>query len=213
MRINFKITSIFILFMAIATVSYSQFEFGLKTGINSTDVLSSQIITNENGNQINLTLDNASYGYHIGLYTRISVLGIFIEPNFLFNSSSNAFMLKEFTKDGITSKILNESYHHMDIPLMVGVKAGFFRLQLGPVAHIFIDSKSDLFNISGYEQKFKTASYGIQGGVGLDIWKIRLDLNYEANLSKFADHISIGGQDYVLGDRPARLIASVGMRF
>jgi len=96
---------------------------------------------------------------------------------------------------------------------MVGIKMGPLRLQGGPVAHIFLNSASDLTAINGYAQKFRDASYGLQGGIGLDIYKFRLDVNYETNLSIFGDHISIDGEDYDFDQRPGRLIVSVGMKF
>ena len=120
---------------------------------------------------------------------------------------------EEIFDTGIISSIRSESYNNLDIPLMVGIKVGPFRLQGGPVAHIFLNSSSDLTAISGYSQKFKDASYGIQGGIGLDIHKVRLDFNYETNISLFGDHINIDGQPYDFDQRPGRLVASIGVKF
>lgn len=205
---------LFILLMLTSTLSYSQFEIGLKTGISSTELSPESILFNQGDNTTKLSIAEAQYGFHFGLYTRISIANIFIEPSFLFNSSSVDYNLEEQIFDtGIISSIGSETYNNLDIPLMVGMKIGFFRIQGGPVAHIFINSASDLTRISGYSQKFRDATYGIQGGLGLDIWKIRFDVNYETNLSHFGGDIDIDGNPYQFDQRPARLIASIGLRF
>ena len=202
------------LLMMLSTLSYSQFELGIKTGISSTDLSPKSIVINNGGNDMTLSIKEANYGFHLGLYTRVTIANIFIEPSFLFNSSSVDYNLSEEIFDtGIISSIRSESYNNLDIPLMVGIKVGPLRLQGGPVAHIFLNSSSDLAALSGYAQKFKDASYGIQGGIGLDILKVRLDFNYETNLSLFGDHINVDGQPYDFDQRPGRIVASVGVKF
>ncbi len=200
--------------MLLSTLSYSQFEFGIKTGISSTELSPKSILLNTDDNDMTLSIRNANYGFHFGLYTRVSIANIFIEPSFLFNSSSVDYDLSEEIFDtGIISSIRSESYNNLDIPLMVGIKIGPVRLQGGPVAHIFLNSASDLTAISGYVQNFRDASYGLQGGIGFDILRMRLDFNYETNLSLFGDHINIDGQAYDFDQRPGRLIASIGVKF
>ena len=206
--------SLFILFMLISTYSFSQFEMGLKTGLSSTDLVPESILVNNGETTTKISIADANYGFHFGLYTRVSIANIFIEPSFLFNSSSVDYNLEEQIFDtGILSSVKSETFNNLDIPLMVGMKIGFLRLQGGPVAHIFLNSASELTAINGYSQKFKDATYGIQGGIGLDILKIRLDLNYETNLSGFGGEIDVNGTPYQFDQRPARLVASLGIRF
>ncbi len=206
--------SFFVLFMMISTLSFSQFEMGLRAGVSSTDLSPESILIIDGGNSTEISITEAKYGFHLGLYTRISIANIFVEPSFLFNSNRVDYNLEEQIFDtGIISSIGSETYNNLDIPLMIGMKIGFLRIQGGPVAHIFINSTSELTEISGYSQKFQDATYGIQGGLGLDIGKIRLDLNYETNLSKFGGDIDINGNVFQFDQRPTRLIASVGFRF
>lgn len=200
--------------MLASTLSYSQFEMGIKTGVSSTDLSPESILIGNGDNTTQLSIAQANYGFHFGLYTRLTIANIFIEPSFLFNSTSVDYNLDEQIFDtGIFSSIKTETYNNLDIPLMVGMKIGFFRIQGGPVAHIFINSASELTAINGYSQKFKDATYGFQGGIGLDILKIRLDLNYETNLSHFGGDIDVNGNPYQFDQRPARLVASIGIRF
>ncbi len=200
-------------FLFFSISSYSQFEAGLKFGISSIDVVSNGINVDNGIHNLKINLGEAEYGYHFGLYTRLSFLGIYLEPAVLFNSNSVNYQIDNFGESPIVGEILSEKYQNLSVPVLIGIKAGFLRLSLGPVAHVHIDSSSDLFNIDGYEQRFKDASYGIIGGIGLDIWKLRLDLQYEANLSEFGDHIVINGEEYSFGDQASRVLGTVSWRF
>jgi len=199
--------------MATMTTS-AQFEIGVRAGLSSTDIDPNSIVLQNGDNDVQVSVIEANYGFHFGLYSRISFLGIFVEPNFLFNSSSVDYQLREEIFDtGVINSIRSESYNNLDIPILVGCKLGFFRVQAGPVAHIFLNSTSELTDIPGLNQKFKDATFGGQIGFGLDIMKVRLDLNYEVNLSKFGSHLNVGGSTFDFDDRPSRLIASLGVRF
>ena len=205
-----------ILILAIALFTnfiHAQIEFGLKAGLNSIDLVSNGIKINNNGQVLDIDFKNSEYGHHIGLYTRAKFLGIYVEPAFIFNSNKVNYSITDYSEDGPVTEIFSEKYYNLDIPLMVGIKAGILRLYGGPVAHLHVASSSDLFDIKDYDQKFKDATYGYQAGFGFDIWKLRLDIAYEGNLSSFGEHISIGGNEYSFGQSASRVIGTVGYKF
>lgn len=206
---------IFSLIAILLSISASaQFEMGVKFGVNSTELASDSIdLITSDEEQLNLAFQEADYGVHLGLYFRLSALGFYIEPAGFINSSNVTYKLSEIQNGEIITSLKNESYTSLDIPVLIGYKAGFFRIQGGGVAHLVIDSASDLIDINGYEGKFKTANYGYQAGIGVDAWKLRIDINYEGNLSKFGDHITVDGTEYSFNNTPARFILNVGFRF
>ena len=105
-------------------------------------------------------------------------------------------------------------FKKLDIPVLVGFKFGPARVNAGPVASIIIDSKADLIETAGYEEKFKGASFGYQAGVGLDLLKtISLDIRYEGNLSKLGDGVNIEGNDFEFDSRNPQFIFSLGIFF
>ncbi len=205
--------SIFIILMSFSIFSFSQIEFGMKLGLSSSDLSPKSILFNNGESNFELSVAKANYGFHFGLYSRIKLANIYVEPAVLFNSSSVDYNVREeIFETGVISTIRSETFNKLDIPVMVGMKFGFFRIHGGPVAHIFLNSASELTAIGNYDQKFEGTSFGIQAGIGLDILKIRVDVNYETNLSKFGEHINIGGTQYGF-ERPGRIIASIGIRF
>ena len=209
----YRIITTFVLIFSSINL-FSQFEMGVKTGLSSTQLVSEGIfIKGGENDSYELNVENVNYGFHFGLYTRLSIANIYLEPSFLLNSSNVDFRLDEFQEDGIFSSLQSENYQHLDIPILLGFKMGPLRFQGGPVAHIYVNNTSELTNIKGYEEKFKTANYGIQLGAGLDIWRFRLDCNYEGNLSKFGEHITVDGNQYAFSSNASRIVASLGYAF
>jgi len=206
--------SLLVLFMLFSTLASSQIELGVKAGLSSSDLDPESILIHNGLNTTEISIAEAGYGFHFGLYTRLRIANIFIEPSFLLNSSRVDYNVEEqIVETGVFSTIKSETYNNLDIPLMIGMKIGFLRIQGGPVAHILLNSTSELTDINGYRQRFRDASYGIQGGIGLDIWRIRLDLNYETNLSNYGSDVDIDGETFQFDQRPGRMVASIGLRF
>jgi hypothetical protein len=201
-----------ILFLGFNSVK-SQVEVGVKLGINSTDLATGgfSVIT-DGQNNFNLFLQQANYGVHFGLYSRVNLLGIFIEPGILLNSTGVTYRIDEFDEGGVVSIFKNERYNTLDIPLMAGFKVLIFRVYAGPVAHLHLNSSSDILDFRGYEQRFKSATYGWQAGIGVDLLKFRFQLNYEGNFTAFGDHITFNGHPYSFSDAPSRVIASFGVK-
>ena len=200
------------LMVLIQTIN-AQIEFGLKAGLSSYDLADDGILANNNGNNIEWKIADAGYGHHFGIYTRLSALGLYLEPAMLFNSNTVTYDIKTYGESGVFNTLQKEKYNTMDIPVMAGFKVGVLRFQGGVVGHLFINSISDAIDIKGYEQRFKKASYGWQAGTGLDLWRLRFDLLFEGNFDKFGDHINIGGYDYAFSDTPSRLLLTVGFKF
>jgi hypothetical protein len=204
---------LFVFVLVISFTAHSQIEFGVKAGLSSYDLAKDGLIANNGTQNIEWNISKAGYGHHFGIYTRLSMLGLYLEPALLFNSNTVTYDIKRYGESGVFNTIKSEKYNHMDIPVMAGFRVGKLRFQGGVVGHLFINSISDAVDIKGYEQRFKGATYGWQAGTGLDLWRLRFDLAYEGNLDKFGDHITIGGYNYAFSKAPSRLLLTMGFKF
>lgn len=202
---------VFLTFLFTITYLQAQVRVGLKFGASSNNIITKPIdIQGINDlSDFSLNLKYANYGVHAGIFTQIRLLGIFVQPELIFNSNSNDYSINSL---GI-STLKRESYNHLDIPMLVGFKLGPIQLGAGPVGHVFINSKSELFDLEGYSQKFKQFTYGYQGNAAIVIGKLYLDVRYEGNFSKFGDHITFSGHQYNFDKSPARIIGSIGIAF
>jgi hypothetical protein len=208
-----QLSFILVLVIMTYTASFSQIEFGIKAGLSSYDLANEGILISDGNQNIKWNIADAGFGHHFGIYTRLSALGLYLEPALLFNSNKVTYDITTYGESGVFNTVKNEKYNTMDIPILAGFKIGLLRFQGGVVGHLFINSISDAVDIKGYEQRFKTATYGWQAGTGVDIWKLRLDLLFEGNFDKFGEHITVGGHDYAFSDTPSRLMLTLGYKF
>ena len=186
----------------------AQIDFGIKGGLNISNVKASEILTDDY--RINPAA-NGKLGYHVGGFFRASLAGIFIQPELYFSSVSSEFNVEDISGSGAAKQLVSQKIGRMDIPVLVGVKLGTFRLGLGPVGSIIVSNKSDMKDVTGYEALLKSATFGYQLGAGADIWKISIDLRYEGNFSKLGDKLDIGGQTVNLDNRIRQIIISLGI--
>jgi hypothetical protein len=200
------ISSLAILFLNLS----AQIDFGIKGGLNISNVKASEILTDDY--RINPAA-SGNLGYHVGGFLRASMVGIFIQPELYFSSLSSEFKVEDLSGTGTADQLVKQKIGRIDVPVLVGVKLGTFRLGLGPVGSIIVSDKSDLNDITGYEATLKSATFGYQLGAGVDIWKIGIDLRYEGNLTKLGDHLDIGGQTINLDNRVRQIIISLGISF
>lgn len=196
--------------------AYSQLRLGLRAGLSTTDLqVDPKTVLGPGGlDYLKLAVDEAHFGLQGGLVIQATIGKKFIiQPEILFNSNKVDYRITDLDNPGAMAMIKSESYQYLDIPFLLGYRFGPFRLHAGPEAHIFLNSSSDLFDLDGYGQRFKDATYGWMAGLGLDIWNFMLDVRYEGNLSRFGDHITFYGETYNLGEPPSRWLFSLGYMF
>jgi len=210
----FKVTGTTLLLFFLSSSLTGQIEFGLKAGVHSTDIDMLETIDVVNDlEKLKISVQQTHLGYQLGVYTRIKIASFYIEPALLAQSSRVDYKVQEIQDAGIIEVVRTERFGYLDIPVIAGLKFGFFRIHAGPVGHIFVASNSDLFKYEYYKQNFKNLTLGLQSGIGFDIWKLRLDLQYEGNLSAFGNHIVFDGKPYAFSNQPSRLLLTMGYKF
>jgi hypothetical protein len=203
----------FLLFSAllIAATSFGQdqfFRIGPKVGVSSSNINVKEGIA---GNTYNLRSGDAKLGLHVGAFARVSVLGIYVQPEVLFTSAGGRVTLQEA---GQAEVIKNYTLNKLDVPVMFGNKfANFFRVQVGPVFSMLLSEnvrENGSSAVQQVRQDWRNAAVGYQAGIGFDIGKLVLDLKYEGNLSKLGDNISVGGNSFNTDLRNNQFILSLG---
>jgi hypothetical protein len=199
-----------VLFISIAMSNvWGLFKIGVRAGVTSSSISASDItVPNEYTIE---TLNNSKVGLQIGLMSQIKLGGLFIQPEVLIATSGGEVRVNDLVNN--TSVVKDQKFTKIDIPVLVGIKMGPLRLGIGPVASMVLKSKSELTDIDKFDDKFKSATFGYQAGVGLDIWKIALDLKYEGNLSRLGDQVTISGKNYSFDSRGHQIIFGVGFLF
>lgn len=178
MKFNFDdmkrlLLSVFFFIFSLSLFAQPNFDLGLKGGVNfsktSFDLndYSSESVTKS----------------HFGAFARVGYNRIFVQPEFYFSGkggdvTSNAW-----------STVTSFDYTTMDIPVLLGfrlIKGKIFGLHVlaGPVFSNIIseDVKGGEFtNKSFYADNY----FGIQYGLGIDIWFLTFDARMENGLGDF----------------------------
>lgn len=212
------IVSVIALLTVVGTANAQFLRFGIKGGLTSSNVKFDKTTFTSGTNTFIAKQGDAKYGMQFGLFGRIQVLGVFIQPELLFSHSQGEVLLADVNANQVYTE--TQKFNKVDIPVIVGWKIGPARIGLGPVASYMLNEKDGLkdklSDLAGETTKnnFKNATFGYQVGVGLDILsKITLDVKYEGNLSKLGSGITLGGTNYSFDQRNPQWIFSVGVFF
>ena len=166
-----------IMALLMINIIYGQFTLGPRVGLSSSSIdFDSFTIGGET-----ISSGNATAGFHAGIFSRITLGFLYIQPEALFTQSGGEIQLNE---NGL-NEILDVKFNKLDFPVMLGTRfLKVFRIQAGPTLSLLLDAKAE-----GLEEDIKSgyndATIGYQAGVGIDLWSLILDLKYEGNLSTF----------------------------
>ncbi len=206
-----KITFLFLFALSIMTAQ-AQVKFGIKGGINTNNI-NGAITLKSKTDSFRLAILDAKYGYNLGVFIKADLGPIFIRPELLLSSNKVTYSLKNLVKIN-TDTLRSETYTNLDIPLILGTKLGPLKLVFGPVAHIHLNSNSDLTSVNGWKDNFAAAKWGAQIGILANLGeRISLDFKYEGNFYKFGDNITYDGKSYAFAKTPKRFLVGIAYTF
>ena len=209
-----------LLVVVLSIPAFSQIKFGIKAGVSTTNLSMATLKTVTSGTTSYTVeaLKDAKYGFHGGAFMRLTLLGIYLQPELLFSTRTNEYTVKNITNSAApVTTIVKQNFNKLDIPVMLGFKLGPVRLNAGPAASLLINTPKELISSTEYKSMYSRMTIGYQAGVGLDILKfLTIDLRYEGSLKKYQNQIQnlVGTKTTVnLDDRPNAFLFSVGLMF
>ena len=188
------------------TLSNAQFSLGLKAGVSSPQDQYKGISVGDNNAGYDLSVKDVKFGTLIGGYVRFGHR-FYVQPEVLFQTNRTDYQVN--TPGTGESIVKRSSYNKLQVPLVLGVKAGPFRFHAGLVANYFLSGNSGLTDISGFDEAWKDLTWGWIGGLTLGNGRISADIRYEGNFNKFGDQISFLGKEYNFSQRPMSFVFAV----
>jgi len=199
-----------ILALVLAAPLFSQVKFGLKAGVSTDFTFTNLDLSQANVDVILQNAKSAEWGFQGGAFMRVSFAGFYVQPEFLLATATNSLTYEGVVDGQPVDELLEQKFTKLNIPVLLGFKLGPVRINAGPAASILLSEPADMVDIATY----KTATFGYQAGVGLDLFKkLTLDVRYEGNLNQFGNDITIGGETFTLDDRTGALLLQVGFIF
>ncbi len=211
-----KKSILFSLALLLSISSFAQTKWGVKIGMNTSDVQPDDLLITgrESAQEFSLAVKDAKYGLNVGAFAQIKMgKRGFIQPELLFNTTRTDFELTDLKSATPYKELVTESYNRLELPIMTGFKFGPLRIGAGATTTMNFGGRSDITDVDGFESRFKSFALGWQAGIGLDIWKFVLDFKYEGNLERYGDHIHFQGQDFDFNDREKKVLFSIGWAF
>ena len=206
-----------IVFVVLISIpAFSQVKLGIKAGVSTTSLTMETLKTIQSGTTSYTVeaLTEAKYGFHGGAFLRLSLFGIYLQPEFLLSMRTNEYTVKNVQVPADIHTV-SQKFNKLDIPVMVGLKLGPVRLNAGPAASLLINSPEALIDNPDFKSMYSKMTIGYQAGVGLDILKrLTIDLRYEGSLKKYQNQIeTITGTTVNLDDRANAFLLSLGLIF
>jgi hypothetical protein len=170
-------TRIFVIALLVFACQFAtaQVNYGIKGGLNFN--ASELSVGSEN-----LDSDDSS-GYHAGVWMRfkVPVVGIYVRPEVIYTSLSTEYSLPMDL--GKTAKF---NLNRIDVPVLLGMKfIGVGNFFIGPSFQYVLDSD---FSVAGIDLEKDDAkediNIGFQIGLGIEFWKLGIDVRYESAFSK-----------------------------
>jgi opacity protein-like surface antigen len=202
---------VFIVLLSIP--AFSQIKFGLTAGVSTTSLNMPTIKTVTSGTT-SFTVDGltaAKYGFHGGAFLRVTLFGLYIEPELLFSTRTNEYTVTNVQSTLAT--VAKQNFNKLDLPVMVGFKLGPLRIDAGPSGSLLINSPKDLIANPDYKSNYTKMTIGYQAGLGFDLFnRLTFDVRYEGSLKKYQNQIqNLTGTKVNLDDRPNAFVFSVGI--
>jgi len=196
---------------SLGSLNAQVFQIGARAGVNRADVTVNEIFDMDDELEQKLTSGTQDYGYHLGLYTRFKLLGLYVQPEALFTKLNTEITIDEYENRMPTGNTDDAriSYTRLDFPIMVGLKLGPVRVNAGPIASRVITNETEGISIDLQDGSF----WSYQAGIGLDLWKILIDLKYEDGFNSQTNQVTFAGQQFDVDSRTSQLILSLGYRF
>ena len=202
-------TKIFAIALVVFACQFTtaQVSYGIKGGLNL------------NASEVSLGSDNFdsddSSGYHAGVWMRVKVpvVGIYVRPEVIYTSLSSEYSLPDF---GQAKFNLNR----IDVPVLLGMKfIGVGNFFIGPSFQYVLDSD---FSVAGIDLEQDDAkediNVGFQIGLGIEFWKLGIDVRYETAFSKaesaFTDSAAEAAlNNFKIDNQPNQFVLGLSYKF
>jgi len=195
--------------LLLAAPMYSQVLFGIKAGVSTDFTFTDQTLEGTDIDVIIQSAEAAEWGFQGGVFMRAGFGGFYLQPELILATATNSVTYEDVEAGG-APVVYNQQFTKLNIPVLLGYKIAFFRINAGPAASVMIGDPKDIIEGATY----KGATFGYQAGVGFDFLKrLTFDIRYEGNLNQFGDEITIAGETFPLDDRTGALLLHVGLIF
>lgn len=170
-----KKTMISLVFLLVVKASIAQVSYGIKGGLNFSNVYSTSLNT------------NFKQGFHAGVYGKINLLILAVQPEILFSQ-------RGYVEQNVKDVTLN----YIDIPVMLKIKVfPMLSIDAGPqFSYLLNENIEALGNILTVQPDFKNSEVSAAFGASAQIWRFGASARYIVGLSELEKAITSKNQQF-----------------
>jgi len=211
---NIKIFIVMLVLSFLATNSFGQLRIGIKgvTPTLSSKESSRTYFEPVNGSEYNLSYLSTKSSYSVGLSLYQQKEKVFVMADLLYKRTTSEFRIN------ISNKIVRESESTFDkhkmlsIPVVAGFRKENFKVGLGPVFNVKLESEYGLSKFEGFHVSERKVNKGIVFLLGYTVKDhIQIDLRHEISLGSEGDDYRIVGNPLKIYSHPQSFSVSVGV--
>jgi len=198
----------------VKTNSYSQLRIGVKGGSPSISAKESSRTYFEpvNQSEYNLTYLSTRSTYAVGLSLYKETEKVFVMADFLYKETTANYRLVTRNKSTRSMESIADRHKFMSIPVVAGFRKNNFKVGLGPVFNVKLESEYGLSEIEGFRLNERKVHKGVQFVVGYNIKDhLQIDLRHELSLGSEGDDYNIVGNPLKIHSHPQSFSVSVGI--
>ena len=215
-----KVLLLFVaLFVATAVnAQISPITFGPKVGYQTTKLSTDR----------NVIKSDFKGNMAFGVFARLTIKDFILQPELLYYKSGKMFQVSVFDNFGIQNPNLNPTFtinqSNLALPVLLGyqfvdIPILKMRANVGPVFYFAIGQAE--YSMNGENVPYvdddvtEDMTVGAALNLGIDIWKLTLDVNYSLGLTEtFDDEIEVPGVgEFEVGDNTKQNIFTVTLGF
>lgn len=175
-------------------------DFGIKGGFNygATGDLKMENASNDLGDIIE---GKEKSGYHIGLFSRFEIVGIFLQPELMFTRLNTEY------------ETFNYKIDKIDAPILLGVNVlGPLNIKAGPSFQYIINNELEDTSLKIGDVE-KDITVGYQVGAGLNLGRLGFDVRYEGAFTENTAFSEEASDNFSIDSRPSQWILSLSYAF
>ncbi|MGB7841967.1 MAG: outer membrane beta-barrel protein [Salinimicrobium sp.] len=164
---------IFMMMLLISSGAMAQSGFGVTGGLNYADNGEIEYTDVTRAGEDAIKGGESKAGYHVGLFYRAEISGIFLKPELLYSETKSSYKFNDSNADYKIQKI--------DLPIMLGLDIiGPINVFAGPSFQYILENDFEGVTLGDVENEF---TVGAQFGVGVQFGGFGADVRYERGLS------------------------------
>lgn len=138
----------------------------------------------------------------------------FFETGAIYTQRKTVYSMKYTMRREVgTYQELEEIENQLLLPVSIGVKLKAFEINSGLLGMVSLSKQSELTHIDGFVDHSNTIQMGWHAGIGININKVLLGIDFQSAMNRMGVGTSVNGQPLELRNVPGQCVFKIQYKF